>query len=577
MKHKINYSIRTAVLIPVLILGIFAVVSNMLAFRNVKSVNKSGTDIANVYMESISDMSDIQSTIQTIHKEALSHIIATQFDTMIRIVDEMDGLQLQLEEDLQEYQKYVTADTAEEYNKLIDNYGAYKDTMMNLIAYSAGSDTTAAYECANNEFEEYRIAIMNSISALNDVARQQADEAKTSLAVTYNGARALSILAIILSVLFVAVVVAVVLIVVIRPIRKMESQISEIMTDIDNRQGDLTKRLTICQVTELANLGSGVNNFIIKLQNIFHTISDNSDKIDVVVKEVMESVVTSGDSVTDLSALTEEISATMTDVSSNVENINDSTQIINEEVRAIAERSSELKEYSVDMKRQADAVEHSARANLASTEQKVNEILHVLNQAIEESKSVEQVNTLTSGILEIADQTNLLALNASIEAARAGEAGKGFAVVAEEIRQLAESSTENANRIQAINTSVVAAVHNLVDNANNLVTYMNESILPEFEEFVQTGVKYEENADYVENAMNEFAQNTLNLRESIETMSSALNTITSALNDGVEGVSGVANNTQELVGDMENIVKRMDENQQISESLSKETAIFVRL
>ena len=96
MKHKINYSIRTAVLIPVLILGIFAVVSNMLAFRNVKSVNKSGTDIANVYMESISDMSDIQSTIQTIHKEALSHIIATQFDTMIRIVDEMDGLQLQL-------------------------------------------------------------------------------------------------------------------------------------------------------------------------------------------------------------------------------------------------------------------------------------------------------------------------------------------------------------------------------------------------------------------------------------------------------------------------------------------------
>ena len=180
MKHKKNYSIRTAVLIPVLILGIFAVVSNMLAFRNVKSVNKSGTDIANVYMESISDMSDIQSTIQTIHKEALSHIIATQFDTMIRIVDEMDGLQLQLEEDLQEYQEYVTADTAEEYNKLIDNYGAYKDTMMNLIAYSAGSDTTAAYECANNEFEEYRIAIMNSISALNDVARQQADEAKTS-------------------------------------------------------------------------------------------------------------------------------------------------------------------------------------------------------------------------------------------------------------------------------------------------------------------------------------------------------------------------------------------------------------
>ena len=62
---------------------------------------------------------------------------------------------------------------------------------------------------------------------------------------------------------------------------------------------------------------------------------------------------------------------------------------------------------------------------------KVGNILDVLNKAIEDSKSVDQVNNLTNDILNISSQTNLLALNASIEAARAGEAGKGFAVVAE--------------------------------------------------------------------------------------------------------------------------------------------------
>ena len=200
-----------------------------------------------------------------------------------------------------------------------------------------------------------------------------------------------------------------------------------------------------------------------------------------------------------------------------------------------------------------------------------------MNKAIEESKSVEQVNSLTDDILNIASQTNLLALNASIEAARAGDAGKGFAVVAEEIRQLAESSTENASRIQHINSNVIQAVRNLADNANNLVTYMNEAILPEFEEFVKTGVKYEENASYIENVMNEFAGKTGNLRESISEIANSLDTISQALNDGVEGVSGVANSTQVLVGDMDTIVKRMDENQKISEDLSQETSVFVKL
>ena len=93
-----------------------------------------------------------------------------------------------------------------------------------------------------------------------------------------------------------------------------------------------------------------------------------------------------------------------------------------------------------------------------------------LNRAIEDSNSVNQVNSLTDDILNIASQTNLLALNASIEAARAGDAGRGFAVVATEISQLAAASQEAANRIQQINSVVTQAVHNLADNACLLYT-----------------------------------------------------------------------------------------------------------
>lgn len=576
MKKK-YIGIRELVMIPVVMLGIFAIVSNISALRSLNNVNRNATTISNEYMESISSMSEIQNDVQSIHKMALSHIIATKFDTMIEIVNEIEDREAKLNQELEDYRKYVNKENEADYNTIVENYESYKSTLLNLIAYSANSKTAEAYACANNEFEDYGTAIQKSIDGLMENARQGADKAKGELSRSYNISVFSSTLTITLSILAIILAVFIVLKKVVKPIRKAEKQLSEIIADIDKRQGDLTKRVSIMPVAELAALGNGINEFIVKLQNIFHMITSNSDKIDSVVKEVKESVITSGDSVTDLSALTEELSATMQDVSENVMNINENTENVSEEVRAIAKRSGELKEYSVEMKQHADIIEQSARNNLHITEEKVNEILAVLKQSIEESKSVEQVNNLTDDILEIASQTNLLALNASIEAARAGEAGKGFAVVAEEIRELAESSRENANNIQKINATVVHAVRNLSDNASNLVAYMQDAILPEFNEFVETGVKYEENASYIEEVMNEFADKTEKLRVSISDIATSINTITNAINDGAEGVNGVANSTQVLVGDMENIAERMEENQKISENLNEETSIFVKL
>lgn len=569
--------IRSLILIPVLILGVVSIFSSFSSLHSLQSVNHSARTISDECMESLIALSDIENDIQTIHRLALSHIIATKFSTMVDIVNEIEEKEGKLDQNLEDYKKYANAKNAEYYNNIVISYKEYKKTLISLIAYSADSQTEEAYTCANNEFEESSNIIRKNIALLVDDANAQAKEAKDGLRDSYNMSMIICLITIVLSILSVIIVVTVVMTQVIKPIRTIQKQLSEIINDIEQRKGDLTKRVKIVPVAELAALGGGINEFIVKLQNIFHTISDNSDRIEVVVKEVQQSVITSEDSVTDLSALTEELSATMHDVAANVEKINQNTESVNEDVGVIAVRSGEVKEFSVGMKQQADMIEQSARTNLETTEQKVNEILNILNQAIEESKSVEQVNTLTDDILNIASQTNLLALNASIEAARAGEAGKGFAVVADEIRQLADLSTQNANNIQKINTNVIHAVRNLAENAKNLVNYMNESILPEFGDFVETGVKYEENATYIESVMNDFAQQTERLRISISDIASSINTISMAIADGAEGVNGVTESTQVLVADMDNIVKRMEENQKISETLNQETSVFVKL
>ena len=117
-----------------------------------------------------------------------------------------------------------------------------------------------------------------------------------------------------------------------------------------------------------------------------------------------------------------------------------------------------------------------------------------MQEALENSKSVEKVAQLTEEILNISSQTNLLTLNASIEAARAGEAGKGFAVVADEIRQLADSSRETANNIQSINEMVIRAVQGLMKSSEEIIAYINKTILPDYESFVKSGQQYSEDA-----------------------------------------------------------------------------------
>jgi methyl-accepting chemotaxis protein len=386
-----------------------------------------------------------------------------------------------------------------------------------------------------------------------------------------------SIVVIIISILAAIIAIFMVSRYVIRPVIKAEADLREIIEGINNREGDLTRRITVMSHDEIGALSHGINSFIELLQNIFVIISNNSESMEKIVSDVLGSVQTSNSSAADLSALTEELSATMQEVANSANAINKNTETVVADVEQMAEKSREINEYSKAMKEHADNMEKTARTNMAETNAKVNEILEALNKAIADSQSVDQVNSLTDDIMNIASQTNLLSLNASIEAARAGDAGKGFSVVAGEIGSLAGNSKQTAENIQKINSVVVNAVHNLADSANDLVSYMQNSILPELAKFVEDGGKYKENANYIESVMTDFAGKTEGFQENFTEIAESISSITTAIEEGVNGVASAAESTQVLVSDMDNISKRMEENQRISGELDSETAIFTKI
>ncbi len=298
-------------------------------------------------------------------------------------------------------------------------------------------------------------------------------------------------------------------------------------------------------------------------------ITNSSNALDKMAGEVKESVNIVNSSAYDISAAMEELSSSMEEVAATSSNVNNNAGTVGDEVKELAEASKALSAYAEEMKKRAASIEKEAETNKNDASNVVEGILSSLRKAVENSKSVERVGGLTEEILSISAQTNLLALNASIEAARAGEAGKGFAVVADEIRELADSSRKTAGNIQNINNMVIAAVNELVRNSDEIIKYLQESVLP------AGGIQYKEDSEHVNETVIHFSEMSANIDKLAGEIIEAMGGIAAAVDESANAVMISASNTNGLVKELEQISAKTDSNHKIAKQLKKEAGKFV--
>lgn len=571
-------SIRTQILIPIVSLTLVILASGLLNVASMNNMQEGSTQLSDKSLPTLTALDTAIANFSDLQRLIYAHCLSEDKSYMEQCQTTADELFAEIETALTTYEAGVSSE---------EDLSLIKDFRDNLSTYTYTYDTAEqlSYNMMKKLAQSYVPSLMqnsantmqNQLKTMRQNIQANIDGEVQDQRSNYEQAVITTIIATVVGIVIAIFALFLVNYMVVRPVKKTTRSLDKIVSDIQDGHGDLTARIDIKSSNELGRLAKGINVFLETLQNIMTQIISNAEHLGNVVNTVSGSVSTANENASGISALLEELSATMEAVSSTTTNVNNEVASVGAQVSGIAQETVTMNNYAAEMETRAKELELVAQRNRESTIEIMGGIISSLESAIAESKSVSKVNDLTDEILNVSSQTNLLALNASIEAARAGEAGRGFAVVADEIRTLADSTRATAGNIQEINLLVVHAVDALVENANAIVDYVNETILPDYENFVVTGKQYRDDASHINNTMNVFESRTNELLQIMQEISEAVSGITTAIEESASGVANATENTSTLANNIAVVNQEMGTNQQISLQLKQEADRFTHV
>lgn len=365
-----------------------------------------------------------------------------------------------------------------------------------------------------------------------------------------------------------------ILTIIISRITKGLMQVNAKIYDLVHNEGDLTQKLDVRSGDELELIAGNVNELLAYIRKIMIGISSGSMRLMSTSRKMVDHLSSADESITDVSATMQEMSAAMEETTSSLNQITEAIDEIYSSVERIAGNADAGKVSSQEMESRASGANDAAAEGQKKANIETEKMAASLNEKIVRSRSVEQIEVLTSNIIEITEQTNLLALNASIEAARAGEAGRGFAVVADEIGKLAGNSADAAAKIRQVSAEVIQAVDELAEGAGQMIEFVRNATEEGFGGLVATSENYATDANAMRAMMEQFAQTAEELRSTMDGIRESISAVNIAVEESAKGIAGVSESSVQLTGNVNDIQSEASDNNGIAEDLATEVARF---
>lgn len=569
---SIGTKINCILLLVFLICGIGILTVN----SEINSMGEITNEISQKYLDSVKEIDTISNYVTELKTQMLEYLLVDD-EGKASALSNITITQGAIVTSFQTLKSDSTnSRTSNTVAKLEESYNTYKNQYNAVLAGIDNrtiTDAAAVNEKLDSLYDDLEIRI-HSVEVQNTVNTARAQKALEEDTLTSQ------ITFIIVAVLLVAALMLGIIVSkfsIIRPAKLATKELQQIIDSIESNNGDLTVRISQKSTDEIGQLVAGLNKFIDVLHSIISDIKVGAADVNNSVDSVFGQVSTADGNIMDVSATMEELAAGMAEMASTAAHINEETGNINASMEDIAREAGNGSNMAKDIKSRALKLKEEGIASKENTNKIAAEIRESVKESVEKSKDVERINQLTGDILNISSQTNLLALNASIEAARAGEAGRGFAVVADEIRVLADSSKNTANDIQAISLDVTNSVQQLAEHANRMIDFILNVVMPDYDMLVNIGEQYTKDADHVDEIMQHFTDNSLELKKTIDDVAELIQGMSLTITENSDGVTMVSNNTSGLTEGMSQIKEEMLHTESVAGRLDETVGRFTRI